>query len=89
MQLNQLQHTLSKQGVLYSSPSIPAHVCTSAAEAFQASAGVTPDPLDHGFVWQLYDVLQAVEAVATQDSIGHPPAQVSFLVPLLHCRTIG
>lgn len=38
--------------------------------------GATPDSLDHAFMWQLQDVLQAIDAIAPVDSIGHPPTQV-------------
>ena len=69
--------------MLYGFPLFLPYVCLSTNEAYNVSAGVTPDPLDHSFVWQLYDVLQAVEAVASLDSIGHPPVQVSFAVLLL------
>ncbi len=41
--------------------------------------GVTPDPLDHSFAWQLLSVLQAVGAVALEDDSGCSPSQVSFL----------
>lgn len=50
--------------------------CTLSA---MCCAGATPDPLDHSFVWQLHDVLQAVDAVPSLDSIGQPAPQVSFL----------
>ncbi|KAA6423558.1 MAG: nuclear pore complex Nup98-Nup96-like, partial [Trebouxia sp. A1-2] len=39
-------------------------------------AGVTPDPLDHSFAWQLLSVLQAVDAVALEDDNGCSPTQV-------------
>jgi len=68
----------SKQGSCLSchlhrlSSSIYSHACTDAP-------GVTPDPLDHSFAWQLLSVLQAVDAVALEDDNGCSPSQVSFL----------
>jgi len=41
--------------------------------------GVTPDPLDHSFAWQLLSVLQAVDAVALEDDNGCSPSEVSSL----------
>lgn len=40
------------------------------------AAGVTPDPLDHSFVWQLQTVLQAVDALSVSDASGCPSLQV-------------
>ncbi len=48
------------------------HTCTDVS-------GVTPDPLDHSFAWQLLSILQAVDAVALEDDNGCFPSQVSFL----------
>ena len=42
-------------------------------------AGVTPDPLDYSFVWQLLNVLQAVNALSVEDDTGCSPPQVSLL----------
>ena len=42
-------------------------------------AGVTPDPLDHSFVWQLLTVLQAVDALLVEDASGCAPIQVNTL----------
>ena len=52
------------------------HTCTDAP-------GVTPDPLDHSFAWQLLSVLQGIDAVALENDNGCSLSQVNFLQRLV------
>ena len=51
-------------------------LCGYIASNSEVTAGVTPDPLDYSFVWQLLTVLQAIDALSVEDDSGLTPPQV-------------